>query len=150
MPFRELDLLIEESQHRSIAEIFAASGEAAFRLAETTQLATLLPGQDQVIATGGGIVVAPENRRRLSTQTFCIFLDPPVEELYRRVKADAAVRPLARGGKKAFISRWEERYAWYVDTAHAILPGSDDPGRLVDSIAGILAGSSKEQTRNER
>jgi shikimate kinase len=65
-PFVDADEALEERAGRSIAEVFAADGEDAFRDLEADVLADLLARDDgPVIATGGGVVLRPRNRAAL-------------------------------------------------------------------------------------
>ena len=59
--FVDMDALIEERLGMSIANFFAEKGEAAFRQIESEVLADLLK-TDQVVSTGGGVVVFQRNR----------------------------------------------------------------------------------------
>ncbi|HET8889882.1 MAG TPA: shikimate kinase [Candidatus Angelobacter sp.] len=99
--FLDLDDLIEQREQRTVAEIFASSGEAAFRLSESAALAALLQdraiGNDLVLALGGGAFVQPQNRDALSAAgAITVLLEAPVEELRRRCARERKVRPLAR------------------------------------------------------
>jgi shikimate kinase len=99
--FLDLDDVIEQREHKTIAEIFAASGEPAFRQTESAALAALLQdhgtGGDLILALGGGAFVQKQNRDALiSAGAITILLEAPVEELRRRCQAEHNVRPLAR------------------------------------------------------
>jgi len=99
--FLDLDDVIEQREHKTIAEIFAASGEPAFRQTESAALAALLQdhatGGDLILALGGGAFVQKQNRDALiSAGAITILLEAPVEELRRRCQAEHNARPLAR------------------------------------------------------
>jgi shikimate kinase len=99
--FHDLDDAIEQREQRSIAEIFAASDEAAFRHAESSALAALLQERsamnDLVIALGGGAFAQEQNRAVLDAAgAITILLEAPLEELRRRIDSENKVRPLAR------------------------------------------------------
>lgn len=64
-PFADADLELEARAGRSIATIFAESGEPEFRDWEERVLAELTRRVDLVLATGGGVVLRETNRRRL-------------------------------------------------------------------------------------
>lgn len=93
--FIDLDHAIEARCGVRIATIFDIEGEAGFRRRETALLDeyTRVPGL--VLATGGGAVLAEENRRMLSERGCVIYLRAGVDELYRRVARDRN-RPLLR------------------------------------------------------
>jgi shikimate kinase len=88
----DTDALIEQASQQSVAEIFAESGEAVFRELETRTLEALAPMLRSMIATGGGIVLKPENWGFLRTGVI-IWLDVSVEALHQRLLEDTT-RPL--------------------------------------------------------
>jgi len=92
--FLDLDEMIVVSQEKPIKEIFAEEGEEAFRNYETETLRSLENTSRTVIATGGGIILRPENRQLLKKMGTVIYLRANFETLVRRVsKSDK--RPLA-------------------------------------------------------
>jgi len=105
-PFVDTDALVEASDGRSIAQIFAHDGERAFREMERTAIGTACEMGDAVIAVGGGALLDVENRRRLAAAgpVICLKADP--EEILRRVGA-AETRPLLKDGEREVSS--EER-----------------------------------------
>jgi len=88
--FVDTDSLVEVAAGRSIAEIFAFSGEPAFRKLETEALKQALARQRCVISVGGGAVASRENRARLENAGLCVCLMASAEELQRRLDADPA------------------------------------------------------------
>lgn len=99
--FLDLDDVIEQRERKSVAEIFAASGEPAFRQAESAALAALLQdhqaGSDLILALGGGAFVQKQNRDALnSAGAITVLLEAPIEELRRRCQGEHKVRPLAQ------------------------------------------------------
>ena len=92
--FLDLDDVIEQRERKSVAEIFASSGEPAFRRMESAALAALLQdrqaGSDLVLALGGGAFVQQQNRDALnSAGAITVLLEAPVEELRRRCQSEA-------------------------------------------------------------
>lgn len=71
--YLDMDALIEKRLGMSIANFFAEKGEAAFRHVESEVLADLLQ-TDQVVSTGGGVVISQRNRDLLKTNTDNIYL----------------------------------------------------------------------------
>jgi shikimate kinase len=55
----DVDDRIEARERRSVADIFAQSGEPYFRQVEREVLAELLPMREVIIATGGGTFAEP-------------------------------------------------------------------------------------------
>jgi shikimate kinase len=90
----DIDELIEARERRTVAEIFAKSGEAYFRSIERDILRLLLPLRHCVVATGGGTFMDPENRSAINLDGVSVWLDVPLEELVARLPADGR-RPLA-------------------------------------------------------
>jgi shikimate kinase len=75
-----------------IPTIFEFEGEDGFRHRETEMLRDLLGREKIVLATGGGIVIRPENRELLK-QHCVLYLRVPVAEQYRRTRKSRR-RPL--------------------------------------------------------
>jgi shikimate kinase len=99
--FLDLDDVIEQREHKTVAEIFASSGEPGFRRMESAALAALLQdhqaGSDLILALGGGAFVQKQNRDALnSAGAITVLLEAPVEELRRRCQSEHKVRPLAQ------------------------------------------------------
>lgn len=90
----DIDRLIEARERRTIAEIFARSGEAYFRRVEREILQLLLPLRHVVVATGGGTFVDAENRAAIRRDGLTVYLDVPFAEVVARLPSDGR-RPLA-------------------------------------------------------
>ena len=90
----DIDELIEARERRTVAEIFAKSGEPYFRAIERDILRLILPLRHCVVATGGGTFMDPENRVAINMDGVSVWLDVPLEELVARLPADGR-RPLA-------------------------------------------------------
>ena len=90
----DLDALIEARERRTVAEIFARSGEPYFRAVERDILRMLLPLRHVVVATGGGTFMDAENRAAINLDGVSVWLDVPLEEVIARLPADGR-RPLA-------------------------------------------------------
>ncbi|BAF61656.1 shikimate kinase [Candidatus Vesicomyidisocius calyptogenae] len=67
----------------SINHIFDVEGEKGFRKREMQILADLCEIKHIVIATGGGIVINPQNRKILKQGNFVIYLSSTVEQLLK-------------------------------------------------------------------
>ena len=118
----DMDALIEKRLGMSIANFFAEKGEAAFRQVESEVLADILQ-RDQVVSTGGGVVVSQRNRDLLKTNTDNIYLKSDFETLYQRIAADKDnQRPLfLNNSKEELAGIFQERQAWYEEVASRIL-----------------------------
>jgi len=103
-PFVDTDCLVEQRVGRTVPEIFAEPGEAAFRALEATTIREALDSDVwSVVAFGGGAVLDPANRDLARERALVVWLHAPPEELARRVSASmrrsgGTARPLLAGG----------------------------------------------------
>ena len=120
--YLDMDALIEKRLGMSIADFFAEKGEEAFRKIESEVLAELLE-TNQVLSTGGGVVISQRNRDLLKTNPDNIYLKADFETLYQRIAADKDnLRPLfLNNTKEELAAIFQERQAWYEEVASRIL-----------------------------
>ena len=120
--YLDMDALIEKRLGMSIAEFFAEKGEGAFRQVESEVLAELLQ-RDQVVSTGGGVVISQRNRDLLKTNSDNIYLKADFETLYQHIAADKDnQRPLfLNNSKEELAAIFQERQAWYEEVASRVL-----------------------------
>ena len=120
--YLDMDALIEKRLGMSIADFFAAKGEEAFRQIESEILADLLQ-TNQVVSTGGGVVISQRNRDLLKTNSDNIYLKADFETLYHRIAADKDnQRPLfLKNSKEELAAIFQERQAWYEEVASRVL-----------------------------
>ena len=120
--YLDMDALIEKRLGMSIAEFFSEKGEESFRQIESEVLADLLQ-RDQVVSTGGGVVISQRNRDLLKTNSDNIYLKADFETLYHRIAADKNnQRPLfLNNSKEELAGIFQERQAWYEEVASRIL-----------------------------
>ena len=93
--FVDSDKLLEEASKKTISAIFEEDGEQKFRSIETQILQTIGQHYSLVVATGGGVVVKPQNWGILH-QGVVIWLDPGKERLLKRLNNDPGERPLLK------------------------------------------------------
>ncbi len=91
--FVDADQAIVEDVGSSIPAIFENVGEAGFRAHEKRVLSRLLEGSGQLISTGGGCVLDPDNRQRIRQQGFVVYLRVSVASQLSRLQRDKT-RPL--------------------------------------------------------
>ena len=120
--FVDMDAILEERLGMSIARFFEEKGEEAFRQVESKVLADLLK-KDQVISTGGGVVISPRNRALLKENLDNIYLKADFETLYQRISADKDnQRPLfLKNSKEDLAAIFNERQAWYEEVASRVI-----------------------------
>ena len=90
----------EEIQNRTgvnIPHIFDVEGEPGFRLRETAAIADLVKRDNMVLASGGGAVLAEQNRMLLQHNGIVIYLRASVHDLWQRTRHDRN-RPLLQTG----------------------------------------------------
>ena len=135
--FIDLDGRIEARQKMRIAEMFRELGEEEFRRAEHEELRQVMKEAEEegaaVVALGGGTFVQAHNAKLLDGGC-CIFLEAPVDELWRRAQAETGKRPLAIS-ENHFRQLYEERRPRYMEADHQVHTG----GRTVREVAAEIA-----------
>lgn len=136
LPSIDSDTVVEQRLGCSIRDFFEREGEAAFRDIEAQVIDELSTNHHGVMATGGGSVLRPENRRNLKQRGTVIYLHSSPEEVYRRVRHDQN-RPLLQVGDP--MARLRELYKGrdplYRETAHFVVEtGRPSVATLVNMI----------------
>lgn len=91
MPLVDTDALVEQTAGKTIPELFAQEGERAFRDQETAAARQAAELDNTVIATGGGIILRPENMEALAATGLIFFRDRDLEDI---IGEDHMGRPL--------------------------------------------------------
>lgn len=91
--FVDSDKEIQQRTGVTIPHIFDIEGETGFRQRETAVIADLVGGDNMVLATGGGVVLAEQNRVLLQHNGIVIYLKASVHDLWLRTRNDRN-RPL--------------------------------------------------------
>jgi shikimate kinase len=128
----DVDERIEARERRSVAAIFAQSGESYFRQQERQTLSDLLPQRQIVIATGGGTFVEPDNRALMLADGAVVWLDVPLSRVFERVPADGR-RPLAADRVQMELLYARRRLAYA--EAHVRIDGTEP---VQDVVARLL------------
>lgn len=117
----------------SIAELFRAEGEAAFRAEEAATIAELISGRRPIVlSVGGGAVGDPATRARLAASGPVVWLRASVPTLLARV-GDGSGRPMLAGDPAvAMAALAERRRPLYEEVADLVV---DVDGRDPDDIA---------------
>jgi len=150
--FEDLDTRIQTRAGRTIAEMFRDPGEAAFRRSEREALSEVLAEADGapgvVIALGGGAFVQAEIAALLAKREEpVVFLDAPVEELWRRCQAAPGERPLGRT-EQQFRRLNESRRLHYLKARVHINTGGKDVETVAAEIVAVL-GLAKEPAKEK-
>lgn len=93
VPFLDSDREIEERTGADIPLIFELEGEAGFRARERAVIDELSARDAYVLATGGGAILDPENRRAMSERAQVVYLQATVDQQLARTARDQS-RPL--------------------------------------------------------
>ncbi len=96
VPFHDSDAEVERRTGVDIPFIFDKEGEAGFREREREAIESLTALRHIVLATGGGAILLPENRIRLSENGWVVYLKTSVAQQAERVKPGRQ-RPLLNG-----------------------------------------------------
>lgn len=123
--FLDLDLELESNIQMSIKDLVAAQGMEQFRALETQTLLSLVVGEKKVIATGGGVVLKPENRVALQKLGTIVWLKPPIEEVISYLNQDQTRPRLTDDGRSQtdeILDTWEFRMPLYESLADIIVP----------------------------
>ncbi len=136
MEFVDTDTLVEQAQGMPIPQIFQRFGEAAFRDMESRAAQTAGAMEGAVIATGGGMVLRPENMQALSATGVVFFRDRAVEDIAGQ---DMTGRPLVGTDTDRLYRLYDERIALYRKYADHIVSDTQTAQQAADKIAGLYA-----------
>ena len=135
--FIDTDEWIEKEQGKKISDIFAESGETAFRDMETELLKTLQERDGHfVLSIGGGMPVREENRALLQSLGTVVYLKTSKEEIIKRVSG-AKNRPLLQGGalEEKVTALMNARESIYKETAQVeVVTDGKYPNGLVKEL----------------
>jgi shikimate kinase len=137
--FVDLDRQIEKFEGMKVRDIFEQKGESFFRQCEKQVLADVLTEENQVIATGGGVVLDDDNLALLREKTLLVCLSASTDAILRRV-GNGTTRPLLKGPNRRerieeLVQARQERYA----QAHVTIDTDElTLSQVVDKIMAIV------------
>lgn len=126
LPSYDTDDLIVAQCGKSIPEIFAQDGESYFRQIETKCLATTGAFPRSVIATGGGLVLNPENVALIRKFGILIYLDTPFSLCYERICSDKNRPNAATRTKEELLKLYRTREEIYREVCDFSVVCSND------------------------
>jgi shikimate kinase len=138
--FVDADAEIEEAAGgMTVAEIFAAHGEAEFRALEARVIARLLDEGPSVIATGGGALINESTRRLVAEKSVAVWLKAEIPVLLRRVRRKSD-RPLLKGKDPEATLRQllADREPLYAEAPIVVASREGPHEHVVDSIVEEL------------
>ncbi|MEI2266505.1 shikimate kinase AroL [Erwinia sp. CGal63] len=140
--FTDTDKHLQQTTGMTVTEIVAAEGWQGFRQRESLALQAVTANRT-VIATGGGMVLAPENRQFMRERGQVIWLQAEAAVLAARLEAypEQAQRPTLTGRPIAdeMIEVLAAREALYREAAHFIINAMQQPVNVVEEIISVLA-----------
>ncbi|OMQ25353.1 shikimate kinase AroL [Serratia oryzae] len=139
--FIDTDLFMQQAAQMSVAEMVVQEGWLGFRRRESLALQEVAQ-PSTLIATGGGMILAEENRRFMRQQGTVIYLRAPASVLARRLEEypQDAQRPTLTGRPIAeeMLEVLAAREALYQETAHHVMDGTLPPAQVVEQILAAL------------
>jgi shikimate kinase len=122
LPFYDSDRVIEERTGAAIPLIFDIEGEAGFRQREAAVIDELTQLDQVILATGGGAVINPDNRKHLRERGTVVYLEASVDKQYERTRKDRN-RPLLQTAdpRARLQALFEQRQPLYRETAHIVI-----------------------------
>ncbi len=130
LPLVDLDSEIEKESGQSIPALFEREGEEAFRDREAALLERFAKEGSQVLVTGGGAVLRPENRENMRLNGFVVHVTRPMEGLCMEG------RPLSKS-REALENLWRERAPFYQAVADVAIANESNPeqcaGRILEA-----------------
>ncbi len=96
LKFFDIDDMVEETQEKTIAEIFAQDGEDHFRDLETTALRSFADKENAIVASGGGTPCYNDNITWMNENGTSIYLQSSPENILKRLISETEKRPLIK------------------------------------------------------
>lgn len=145
LDFFDSDLEIEQRAGADLGWIYDLEGEDGFRKREMVVIDELSRKSNIVLATGGGVVDAPENRIALAGRGTVIYLKTSLEQQYERTKRDTKRPQLQHTDdlKQRLIDLWNEREPFYLELADMTFETDDN---TVRTVANEIIKQLREET----
>ena len=145
--FVDADAVIEQVAGCTIPEIFERDGEAGFRSIESQVLNAISQRHSLVVATGGGVVIKPENWGQLHSG-IVVWLDVDRGQLIERLRDDSTQRPLLQqpNPEAALDTLLQERRPLYGEADLTVVIKDESPDAVADGILQLLPTLIKDPT----
>lgn len=133
LEFFDSDQEIERRTGADIAWVFDLEGEEGFRLREESVIEDLTEKQGIVLATGGGSVISPQVRNRLSARGIVVYLETTIDKQVARTQRDRK-RPLLQTEEEprtVLENLAVERNPLYEEIADVIVQTDDQSAKVV-------------------
>lgn len=147
-PFVDLDAEIERREGRSVAEVFATSGEAQFRAMERAISDEMLASgvAPMVLSPGGGWIEDPANRARIGDHAFAVYLRVETAVAIRRMGPATEARPLLAGPdpEAKLTELLARREQFYLQSQYTVSTDSMTPEQAASSIVALAMAESRD------
>jgi len=140
--FIDTDHVIIDKTGVSIDHIFDIEGEEGFRERESRILENLCQMSNIILATGGGIVLLPKNRKMLINAGLVVYLQSSVDQLLRRT-AKSKTRPLLENSsnrRKTITEIIEARDVYYREVSSLVI---DTSGKKLNEVINLIIRESE-------
>ena len=140
--FFDTDHEIIDKTGVTIDHIFDIEGEEGFRKRESKILKNLCQMSNIILATGGGIVILPKNRKILKNAGLVVYLFSSVDQLLRRT-AKSKTRPLLENStdrKKTITELVEARDVYYREVASIVV---NTTGKKLHEVIDMIIRETK-------
>ena len=130
IPYFDLDEVIAERENKSVSQIFAESGEEAFRIREREVLESLIDeNATMVLSCGGGTPCFFNNIEKMKKYGVAVWLNTHVEVLLKRLVNEKSSRPLIKNigdsDLRSFIVRKLNERRMYYEQADVTIDNED-------------------------
>ena len=123
--FYDSDHEVEARTGVRIATIFEIEGEALFRAREHETITHLVQLDNVILATGGGVVLNPDNRRLLAENGTVVYLRAAIDDLLARTQNDKSRPLLQTANPRAKLAElFEARDPLYREIADVVIDTS--------------------------
>ena len=143
--FIDTDLFMQQTTQMSVADMVAQVGWQGFRQRETQTLQAVTQ-PSTIVATGGGAILAEENRRFMRQHGTVLYLRAPASVLAQRLAEfpEEGQRPTLTGRPIAeeMLEVLAVREALYQEAAHHVMDGTANPQQVVEQILAVLQGEA--------
>lgn len=149
LPFLDLDEMLCGQEQKTVAQIVASHGWPEFRRLESQYLQKAAGNcaAGGVIATGGGIVLAAENRKFMREKGHVIWLNAEAPILRERLRQNLlpGQRPSLTGQDplEEICQIAREREGLYRSCAHTVADGSENAQTVCASLRKWLSAGGK-------
>ena len=148
LEFIDSDRELVERTGVPVATIFEIEGEPGFRRRECAVLADLAQRSGAVIATGGGAILAAENRQVMREHGTVVYLRARLDSLWERTRRDTHRSLLATADPRGTLATLlEQREPLYLEAAHLVVDtGPQSAAVLVGRLAAMLRRGAAPET----